>query len=438
MQKLTIAIGGGKGGVGKSLVAANLAITLAQSGRRVVLVDADLGGANLHTLFGIDRPQFLLEHFIAKKVARLEETMLPTMQKGLNIICGGMPILGTANPKHTQKMKLIRHIVALDADIIVIDVGAGVGFNVLDLFNAAEAQIVVFTPQLTSLHNGYGFLKAAIHRRLQRLLPTELREFLMSSNPESGGESLSDVFVRLAEQDPEEAERARLVLRSQKLYLLGNMVRTPKEGHVIGAVGKMVRDHLQLEAPVLGLVRYGDKLSRSINERRPFMTWAGIESNAEAFRSMGQTLLTLQARSAVKLERPSQELEARRAKEGSPGDRKHPRFPLPSVRALLTVGDAVVAGYVRNVAYGGAQIDFDQVAATPANGTLNIGPTPDGDTITVDVVERHRDSSGMRVGFSFGPLDSDMRNAIANLVGLAAATTAVRRTPTDDLQPPGG
>ncbi|MCP4677444.1 MAG: P-loop NTPase [Deltaproteobacteria bacterium] len=434
MPKQTIAVGGGKGGVGKSLVAANLAVTLAQSGRSVVIVDADLGGANLHTLFGIDRPEVLLEHFVAKKVERLEETILSTGIAGLSIICGGMPILGAANPKFAQKMKLIRHILALEFDIIVIDVGAGIGFNVLDMFNAAEIQIIVFTPQLTSLHNGYGFLKAAIHRRLQRLLPTELRDLMLATSPESGAESLADVLVRLAEQDPEETERAKTVLRAQKLFLAGNMIRNAKERHVIGAVGKMVRDHLQLEAPVIATLKYGDKLARSVNERRPFMSWAGIESNAEAFRSMAQKVLALKSEGNAAVSRPRPNDESKRSVGGSPSDRKDPRFPLPSVRVLLTVGDMVLAGYVQNVAYGGIKVEFDQAASTPASGLLRIGPTPDGDTFDVQVEERHRDPSGMLVGFSFHNVDNDARTCIHSLVALAAATTAVRRTPTDGLE----
>ena len=68
-----LSVGGGKGGIGKSLISANLAIALARRGKRVVLVDADLGGANLHTTLGLDLPRRTLSDFIDRKVERLEE-----------------------------------------------------------------------------------------------------------------------------------------------------------------------------------------------------------------------------------------------------------------------------------------------------------------------------------------------------------------------------
>ncbi len=427
MEKQIVAVGGGKGGVGKSLVASNLAIVMAQLGCRVTLVDADLGGANLHTMFGIDRPRFLLEHFISKKVAKLDEVVIPTAQAGLGIICGGMPILGTANPKHSQKMKLIRHILALDADVVVMDIGAGVGFNVLDLFNAADSKLVVFTSQLTSLHNGYGFLKAAVHRKLQRRLPKELRQFLESTAPESGGESLLDLIDRLARESQEEAENTRVMLAEEQCYLVGNMVKNAKEGQVVQAVGKMVRDHLQIHTPVLGILRYGDKLQRSVNERRPFMLWAGIESNAETFQKMARKLLATRVNAASSVN--EQAVAARPIPaQSSTYNRKSPRFPVQGLGAVLIANGQETSGNVCNIAYGGALVVFDQKITRRANGKLVIGPTSEKKTVEVTVAEKHRDPSGMQIGFVFEAVDSSTREGIADLVASAVATTAVSQS----------
>src|SRR2546430_16269842 len=83
-----IAIGGGKGGVGKSLLAANLGIYLAQLGKRVILIDADLGGANLHTFVGVERPKVTLGDFFDKRVARIEDCVVDTAVKGLGLVSG--------------------------------------------------------------------------------------------------------------------------------------------------------------------------------------------------------------------------------------------------------------------------------------------------------------------------------------------------------------
>jgi len=91
------AVGGGKGGIGKSLLTSSLAITLARSGNKVVAVDLDLGGANLHTALGVDLPVQTLSDFFAKRVDNLNDCMVPTGIKDLNIISGAQDAVGVAN-----------------------------------------------------------------------------------------------------------------------------------------------------------------------------------------------------------------------------------------------------------------------------------------------------------------------------------------------------
>src|SRR3954470_1220356 len=92
-----IAIGSGKGGVGKSLLAANLAIYLAQLGKRVVLLDADLGGANLHTFVGVERPRVTLGDFFDKRVERIEECIVETQVANLGLLSAEGDPLWAAN-----------------------------------------------------------------------------------------------------------------------------------------------------------------------------------------------------------------------------------------------------------------------------------------------------------------------------------------------------
>ncbi len=129
-----IAVGGGRGGVGKSFFAANIACALAQGGRKVILIDADLAGANVHILFGIKHPEHTVGDYLKKKVGSFSDVLLPTMLPDLRLICGASDLLEVANPHYAQKQKIISELARLDADCIIIDIGAGAGVNNLDFF----------------------------------------------------------------------------------------------------------------------------------------------------------------------------------------------------------------------------------------------------------------------------------------------------------------
>ncbi len=162
------AIGGGKGGVGKSFVSVHLAAACALEGRRVVLVDADLGGANLDTLLGCPRPQLDLGDFFARRVPNLDAACVETDIPGLRLLAGDPDTLGAANPHHAQKKKLIRHLRKVHADLVILDLGAGSTFNVVDLFLAADERLCVTQPEPTAIQNAFAFLKAATLRDIER------------------------------------------------------------------------------------------------------------------------------------------------------------------------------------------------------------------------------------------------------------------------------
>ena len=163
------AVGGGKGGIGKSTISILLAFWLARMGKRTILADLDLGGANLHTLMGIKSPPRTLNDFVTRRIDSLEEVCIETDIEDLLLICGASDVLTLANPHVAQKIKIINHIRKLDADYIVLDLGAGTSFNVLDFFLVAERKIVVLTPQPTSIQNAYSFVRNAVYRRLSKL-----------------------------------------------------------------------------------------------------------------------------------------------------------------------------------------------------------------------------------------------------------------------------
>ncbi|HXH28920.1 MAG TPA: P-loop NTPase, partial [Candidatus Polarisedimenticolia bacterium] len=163
------AIGGGKGGTGKSLVAATLGIHLSQMGRRVVLLDGDLGGPNLHTFLGLDAPEVGLADFVRRERQTLDAVAVETGVPRLRLVSGARNPLDVESLRHFQKTRLHRAVLELPADIVLIDLGAGTTLTVLDLFSLADRGVLVILPEPTSVENCYRFLTAAFVRRLRRL-----------------------------------------------------------------------------------------------------------------------------------------------------------------------------------------------------------------------------------------------------------------------------
>jgi flagellar biosynthesis protein FlhG len=167
-KRKIFAVASGKGGTGKSTFSINLSLALATLGHEVVLVDADLGGADVSNLLGITHPRYTMQDFILGKVTYLSEILEPTPSPRLRLRLGGSDIISISNPNYQQKLKLIRNISRLDADYIIVDLGPDIAFNNLDFFNAAPLGFLVTQNVDTIILGFYRFLKAAFVRRLRQ------------------------------------------------------------------------------------------------------------------------------------------------------------------------------------------------------------------------------------------------------------------------------
>jgi flagellar biosynthesis protein FlhG len=249
------AIGGGKGGVGKSIVTSSIGFSLAARGGRVAVVDADLGGANLHTLLGVPRPKATISDFLLGRIPHLADAMSETSIRNLWLVSGSRAFLDAANPKHAQKQKLLRHLRRLNFDHVLVDLGAGSSYNVLDLFNAADRRIMVVSPEPTSVENTYHFVKAAFFRSL-REVPNdkEDREILARVTKSARRDSLSptaliDLVLR---QAPGLGARLRNQARSFSPMLLVNRVDTAEDRTVGYEMAAAARRHLGAHVRYVG------------------------------------------------------------------------------------------------------------------------------------------------------------------------------------------
>jgi len=164
---VTISMGSGKGGTGKTTLLCNLALLLAKKGKKVCLVDLDIGGADIHLLFGLFEPKHSLTDFLNRKVDSLTEVVHTFYSfYGLQIIPGTGSTLQTANMSFQEKQRLLRAISALDADVILMDVGAGTSYHALDFFMFSDIQLCVTMPEPTSIIDLYSFLQLATIRKV--------------------------------------------------------------------------------------------------------------------------------------------------------------------------------------------------------------------------------------------------------------------------------
>ena len=126
---IIIPVASGKGGVGKSFISANLAIALAELGHKVIAVDLDFGGANLHSFLGLSNRNPGIGDFLQARIAELDELLVPSDIPNLQFLSGDGKTPFMANIAYAQKIKLISRLKKLPADYILLDLGAGSSFN---------------------------------------------------------------------------------------------------------------------------------------------------------------------------------------------------------------------------------------------------------------------------------------------------------------------
>lgn len=293
-----VAIGGGKGGIGKSLVSANLGIALAERGSKVVLVDADLGGANLHTCLGVAQPRVSLSDFIERRVEALENVVVPTGIERLELISGAMDELDAANPKHSQKAKLLRHLKSLDVDYVLLDLGAGTSFNVLDFFLIADLGVVVMLPEPTSIENAYRFIKAAFFRRLQVLAPDDDFATLVGRalTPREGEPRRTpmDVVLELRKTNVEVAARLERALAGFSPWVLVNQARTRGDFDIGPTVVNAWKKFFGLELGTLGAIAHDDSVWQAVRARQSLMRAFPQSAAATGLLRVAENLIALE------------------------------------------------------------------------------------------------------------------------------------------------
>lgn len=273
-----IPIASGKGGVGKSMIAANLSIALAQAGKKVVLVDLDLGGSNLHLILGHMGSPHGLGTFISTPHADFKTIVLETSYKNLRFIPGEAEVPGMANLKVTQKNKIINNLLKLDADFLILDLGAGTSLNIMDFFLLSGQGLIVTTPTLTANLNAYLFLKNAAFRVLHNCFPPRSAGGKYLSRLKNDGNSLQRVYLPklvdvLKEVDPENWAKYIKTVSQLKPRLILNMMEDPKDSAKAAKLRHSSREYLGVDLAHLGIIYRDEIQGRALNSRLPIISY---------------------------------------------------------------------------------------------------------------------------------------------------------------------
>ncbi len=295
---IIISIGGGKGGVGKSTITTNIGATLSQKGFSVGFIDADLGGANLHLCLGVKRPQIGLQDYIKGTFKSLNEIAIPTLITNSWLISGASDILELANPNFAQKQKIINNLRKMDADFILVDLGAGSSYHVTDFFAAFPYGIIVTDGLPTSIENAYGYLKNGVIRGMVRLFPgnSELQNRIKSfTNPESkkGFATVNDLLDNLINDHAQEVAILKDWLHQRRSFMILNMVKNADDIKIGTRFAEMVKKYLSITLHYIGYIIYAPEIRTSIREMRPVMLKDEPSKTKECFEAVTQNLISI-------------------------------------------------------------------------------------------------------------------------------------------------
>lgn len=288
------AIGGGKGGTGKTFIASAMGTYLAGKGKRVILIDIDIGGANLHSFLGISRPKKSLTDFFEIGTP-LKKLAVKTGIENMYLITGDIHSLASDNIKFTQKLKLFRHIMKLNKHYVIVDLGGGSHNNTIDTFLMADKMITILEPEIIAVENMYHFIKNALFRKLRMSLKEygfkEIVELMWERREKYKIKSLRELIDCLKDSFSYIGDILDKELSDFKIYLILNKIRSSQDIFIGSSMKSIFMKYLGVNTQFVGFIEYDDSVWRSIRERRPFMLNYSVSRCAKEIEAFTENLI---------------------------------------------------------------------------------------------------------------------------------------------------
>ena len=301
-----IAIGGGKGGTGKSFITSSIGICLADRGNDVLLMDADLGTANLHTFLGLEPPKIGLSDFVTNKKSNISGVITKTGINNLKLISGAKDMIGIANISYGQKVKLLTNIKKLNYRYILLDLGPGTYFNILDFFLISNCGILITTPEPTSIENTYRFTKGLLFRYLRTIVrKKEVRYLIDNGIWQRNGhkfESFFDLLEAIETIEPRLGDIIESYLLDLNIKLIVNQVRTSKDRDIGKKMAIAATKSFGIPIDFLGNVSHDSKVSKGVLQKKPLMAYL---PHSKAFKEITEITQKISPRQQLRLGFPT-------------------------------------------------------------------------------------------------------------------------------------
>lgn len=296
VNRKILPVASGKGGVGKTVIAANLALSLAQNGKRTIVVDLDLGGSNLHTFLGIKNTNSGIGNFLSGMRGTLKDIIVQTPYENLSFIPGDVLVSNVSNLQFSQKKRLLSNILELDADYIILDLCSGSTFTVIDFFLISNSGLVVSTSQTTAVLNAYSLMKNIVVRFLLRICASHksvtksLQKTLKEKQP-NAAPTLQQIIEIITKISPEVGAKAERYLSVLQPKMIINMAEKPEDLAIGEKLRDLIRENLNVEIECMGLIYFDRAVRASMFEHTPLLIYDNSSIASREIDRIAQKIL---------------------------------------------------------------------------------------------------------------------------------------------------
>ncbi len=280
--------------MGKTFLAANLSIALARAGYRVIAVDTDVEGANLHTLVGVKSPARTLADFIAGREHDLLRLVVATPTTNLGLIAATQGNLGGAQPEPSRRADMLAQLRRMPCDFVIVDCGAGAHAATLDYFLVSDDGLIVVHPEPTSVENAYTFVRAAFYRRMQAALQKhDVRALVREAMDQRNARGIAtplDLLREIESMDPEDGQRFVETMRRFRPRIVVNEVSTADEVKLGFSIASVCRRFFGIDADYVGYLNRDAAVREAVKQRRALLDVAPDGDAAVYLRRIARKL----------------------------------------------------------------------------------------------------------------------------------------------------